>query len=295
MSAMSTWSATDHPPVTWRAPRRRSLSTDFPTRTSARDGHPGAPDHGQREYLLAASGELARALLAGQGRHDVKKLIAARARQATSASLALVGTSTDGELLSVVAAAGPDSERLHGRTIRLRPMALTGLGWSSNVTQVAADPAPRSSVTLSLGTNPEGEQRVLLVLGLPVAGRAAASGALRRFAADTTTALALANGRLAAEQERLLEDRDRSARGLSELVIPLLFDAGLRLAGAEGLLPDRSLQARIRLRLAADDLDRAIAQVRAVALGVDSPGRPSLPAGPAPDHAAADDGGPGGR
>lgn len=287
MSRTSRWSAADHPPATWRSPGCRFLPTDTSAITAPRAGHPGSPDHRQREYLLAASGELARALLAGQPRHDLLQLIACRARQATSAALVAVGTSTDGDLLSVDAADGPDSHRLHGRSIRLRPIAVEGPTSSPNGTRDPVGPAHRPSLALSLGATPAGPRRVLVVLGLPEAGRVASTRALRGFAEDPATALAFADERLAAEQGRLLQDRDRTAAGLSELVIPPLFAAGTGLAGADGLLPDRSAQARARLRQAADDLDQAIVQVRTVATGLPSPDGPLPDAVPTTDHAGA--------
>lgn len=274
MSRTSTWSADDHPPVTDRVTRRRSLSTDTPVLTLPAAGRPDAWEHAQREDLLAAGGEVARALLAGRRRHDVQQLIATRTWQATNAALVAVGTSTDGDALNVGASAGPDSARLRPRSVRLRPTAPEGPTWSLEGTQIPTDRRPESGLALALGTTGAGASRVLVVLGLPTAGRAAATRALQGFAQHAAEAITLAEERLASEHEQLLQDRDRTATGLSELVIPLLFDAGVRLAGADGLLHDRSTQARARIRQAADDLDLAVVQIRTVALGIRNPARP---------------------
>lgn len=244
-----------------------SLTVPTPLSPEQSSGSGRPTRRGEREHLLAAAGEIARALLAEQPRREVLQLIAGLARQGTSALLALVGTSTEGELLRVDAAAGPDGDRVAGRSIGLRAIADRVLVPGPDGTSSRADPGHRSDLTVSLGATPAGERRLLVVLGLPAARRAAAIRSLRVFADHTATALTLDDERVAAEQERLLQDRDRTASGLSELVVPLLFSAGLRLAGADGLLHDRSAQVRARLRAAADDLDEALVQVRTVALG----------------------------
>lgn len=196
-----------------------------------------------------------------------------------------MGTATDGDLITGDAAAGPDSHRLPGASVRLRPIPTEGLTRSPDGTRSPAGAAHRSDVVLSLGLTPAGERRVLVVQGLPEADRAAATQALRVFGDDTATALAFADERVAAQQERLLLHRDRTVSGLSEFVVPLLFAVGTGLAGADGLLPDRSHQARTRLRRAADDLDRAIAQVRTVASGIRDPHSPSVTVGAGTDPA----------
>ncbi len=245
---MTTQSASALSPTSWRAARRRTATT----RTSALAVlRTDRQDRGQREYLLAAARELALALLSGQPTRDVLQLIATRARQGTTAALALVCSSTGGDLLVVEAAAGPDSDRLRGRSIQLTPMPVEGL-------------------TLDLGETSDGARRVLVLLGLAAASRTAAAGALRAFSEQTAQAFDLADQRAAVERQRLLQDRDRTATGLLELVILRLFATGLRLAGADGLIHGQPDQARTRLSRAVDDLDLAIAQVRTGALGLRS-------------------------
>lgn len=268
---MTTQRASALSPTSCRAARRRSASP----RTSGLAGRRIDPqDQGQREYLLAAAGELALALLSGQPTHDVLQLIATRARQGTTAALALIGSSTDGDLLVVEAAAGPDSDWLRGRSVLLTAMPVAGLA-------------------LDLGETSDGARRVLVLLGLPAASRTASVRALRAFAEQAAQAFDLADQRAAVERQRLLQDRDRTATDLLELVIPHLFATGLRLAGADGLIHGQPEQARARVSRAVDDLDLAIAHVRTAALGLrTAPAQAGGPSGAVPAPASSSSRGP---
>ncbi len=246
---MTTQRASTLPPTTCRAAQRRTATqgTSVPKRRP--HGQPGLLDQGQREHLLAAAAELSLALLREQPTDEVLQLIATRARQATMAALALVGRSTDRDVLVVEAAAGPDSDWLLGQPVRLTPM-------------------PTAALALDLGDTADGGRRVLVLLGLPPALRTTAVRALRAFAEHVTAAFGLADERADVERERLLQDRDRTATALLELVVPRLFGAGLRLAGADGLIRCQPEQARARVSQAVLDLDLAIPDVRAAALGL---------------------------
>lgn len=249
---MTTQRADTRPPTTPRGARRRTVTpgtAGTPVLTVLRAGQPASLDLRKREDLLAATGELARALLVGRPTPDVLQLIADRARAGTTAALGLVGTSTDSRLLVVEAAAGPGSDRRRGRQVLLTPMPANGLA-------------------LDLGQTAGGARRVLVLLGLPAEGHAATVLAAQAFAAQTALTFGLADQRAALERERLLQDRHRTATGLVELVVPGLFATGLRLAGATGLIHGQPDAASTRLSQAVEDLDLAIAQVRATALGL---------------------------
>ena len=248
---MTTQRASTLPPTTCRTARRRTATqrTSVPTRRPY--GQPGLLDQGQREHLLAAAAELSLALLREQPTDEVLQLIATRAHQATMAALALalVGRSTDRDVLVVEAAAGPDSDWLLGQPVRLTPM-------------------PTAALALDLGDTADGGRRVLVLLGLPAASRTTVVGALLAFAEHVTAAFGLADRRADVERERLLQDRERTATALLELVVPRLFGAGLRLAGADGLIRCQPEQARARVSRAVLEIDLAIADLRAAALGL---------------------------
>ncbi len=235
--------------TTCRAAQRRTASQGTSVPTLRSRGQPGLLDQGQREHLLATAGELSLALLREQPTDEVLQLIASRAHQATMAALALVGRSTDRDGLVVEAAAGPDSVRRCGQPFPLTPM-------------------PTAALALDLGGTADGGRRVLVLLGLPPELNTTALGALLAFAEHVTAALELADRRADVERERLLQDRDRTATALLELVVHRLFGAGLRLAGADGLIRCQPEQARARVSRAVQDLDLAIADVRAAALGL---------------------------
>ncbi len=259
---MTTQRASTLPPTTCRAAQHRTATQGTSVPTPRSHGQPGLPDQGQREHLLAAAAELSLALLREQPTGEVLQLIATRARQATIAALALVGRSTDRDVLVVEAAAGPDSGWLCGQPVRLTFM-------------------PTAALALDLGDTADGGRRVLVLLGLPPALHTTALGALLAFAEHVTAAFGVADRRADVERERLLQDRDRTATALLEVVVPRLFGAGLRLAGADGLIRGQPEQARARVSRAVQDLDLAIADVRTAALGLRT----------APTHAAGTPGG----
>jgi hypothetical protein len=69
-----------------------------------------------------------------------------------------------------------------------------------------------------------------------------------------------------AEQTRyLIEDRDRIAQGVTDVVVRRIFAAGLDLQAALGLIGEH--RAAVRIRHAIDELDLAIGDVRSAIFG----------------------------
>jgi signal transduction histidine kinase len=91
---------------------------------------------------------------------------------------------------------------------------------------------------------------------------------LRQFATHATVALQVAERRRDAERLTVLEDRDRIARDLHDLVIQQLFATGMQLESAARLV--ERPEAAERVRRAVDDLDTTIREIRSTIYGLQS-------------------------
>jgi two-component system, NarL family, sensor histidine kinase DevS len=89
------------------------------------------------------------------------------------------------------------------------------------------------------------------------------------FAAQAALALELARAQLDQRQLLVLEDRDRIARDLHDLVIQRLFATGMLLQGASRLVTNED--AAGRLHRAVDDLDETIREIRTTIFGLQAP------------------------
>jgi len=101
---------------------------------------------------------------------------------------------------------------------------------------------------------------------------------LAAFGRQAAVALELAEHRREAERYALVEDRDRIARDLHDLVIQRLFATGMQLQGAIRLVDSNPDETRDRLNRAVDELDGTIRELRSTIYGLQAPveGRPSL-------------------
>jgi len=98
------------------------------------------------------------------------------------------------------------------------------------------------------------------------------------FGAQAAVALELAERRRQAERFAVVEDRDRIARDLHDLVIQRLFATGMLLQSAVRLTSTSPEEVRQRLDRAVDELDGTIRELRSTIYGLQAPaeGRPSL-------------------
>lgn len=227
----------------------------------------------RRHHWLEVSAEIVGELLAGGT--DPLLLIAARARQVADADLAawLVPAPNEPCSLLVAAADGVGAAKLHGSLVP-RASTLAGRALAENRDLVlddalASDLAPRSA-GLPLGP--------AIVVRVRAAGNSQpgvlwlsrGSGA-RRFDADEREmvagfaghagiALELAHAQEARRQLLLLEDHERIARDLHDLVIQRLFATGL---GMNSLAArTREPTTRDRLGEFADELDGTVRAIR---------------------------------
>ncbi|MEV4471941.1 GAF domain-containing protein [Nonomuraea sp. NPDC049504] len=228
----------------------------------------------RRETWLQASAELTTSLLSGADPHEVLATMAARARQMCDADLVQVLLpEASGSSLTVEVADGEGADELLGTTFdiaatlagdaftRGEPLSETDLqnipDLDSPLRRLGYGPA----LLVPLGAMP----RVRGVLTLAKrSGRLPFSRAdqqmLESFAGQAAIALELAEARRDAERLGLLEDRDRIAKDLHDVVIQRLFATAMTLMSTVRLV--ERPEASKRLQHAIDELDETIRQIR---------------------------------
>ncbi|MFI6318951.1 GAF domain-containing protein [Nonomuraea sp. NPDC050556] len=227
----------------------------------------------QREGWLAASAEVMTALLSGAHRDEVFRLIVRLARQIVDADTsAMVLPSPAEGMLRVEITDGPGAEILDGIDIPIGQSIIGQVfrtGAAELIDDIGATGAPVvvSRVPMGPGVQvPFGAPgQVRGVLGcarrpgrLPFTE--ADMGMAQQFAAQAALALELAEARGDTERLILLEDRDRIAKDLHDLVIQRLFAVAMRLVGAARLSVDPEVASRVQT--AVNELDETIQQIR---------------------------------
>ncbi|MFD8530014.1 GAF domain-containing protein [Streptosporangium canum] len=232
-------------------------------------------DSRRRERWLQASAEVTTSLLSGAGSGQVLTLIARRAREMAGADVVAVLLPDDsGRVLQVAIADGLACEEV---TCAQAPVAdsLAGRAFTSGEPLMVADPAEAGvpiaiADYVSLGPvaavpiGRPGSVRGVLSLGKH-AGRLPFSQAelhtLHAFAGQAAIALELAESRMDAERLGLLEDRDRIAKDLHDVVIQRLFAVAMTLMSTVRLVDKPEASARLQSSI--DELDATIRQIRA--------------------------------
>ncbi len=238
----------------------------------------------RREMWLQASAEVTTSLLSGAEPSRVLTLIARRARQMAGADIAAVLLPDEtGRVLRAVVADGEN----HGRVVDAEaPIAgsLAGLAFAGGEPVTVTDPAETEvSIAIaeyvSLGPvaavpfGAAGGVRGVLSLGKRqgrVPFNRAEIRTLHSFAGQAAIALELAERRMDAERLGLLEDRDRIAKDLHDVVIQRLFAVAMTLMSTVRLV--ERPEASERLRNAIDELDCTIRQIRSTIFALRTPG-----------------------
>jgi signal transduction histidine kinase len=239
----------------------------------------------RRERWLDASSEVTRALLTGTDRGEVFSLVARRAREMTeagTAGMALSEGEGEGAALVVEAADGayageirglrfPVDGSLPGQVMRERRAASLGSarGDASLAEALGATPiGPTLIVPLGAGEPVRGVLMVARAEGNPPF-TAATGRMVQAFAEQAAVVLELAERRRDAERMTMLEDRDRIAKDLHDLVIQRLVATGISLSGAARLTTRPEVASRIQHTI--DDLDDTIRQIRSTIFALQSP------------------------
>ncbi|MEZ0074632.1 GAF domain-containing protein [Planotetraspora sp. GP83] len=237
----------------------------------------------RRETWLQASFEVTTSLLSGGSSQEVLTLMARRAREMTGGDVVTVLLpGGDRSVLRAVVADGlaaahmarvevPLEGSLGGRAFTLgRPVMVADFAEAGMPAAVAGHMPAGPVVAVPIGA--AGAVRGVLSV-CKRTGRMpfseAESRMLHAFAGQAAVALELAESRRDAERLRLLEDRDRIAKDLHDVVIQRLFAVAMTLMSAVPLV--ERPEATCRLRHATDELDETIRQIRSTVFALRSP------------------------
>jgi signal transduction histidine kinase len=223
------------------------------------------------------------------------QLIAARAREVSGSVLGTVLLLDERELVIEAIDGPPAFEHYLGRRM---PVVRSILGdvLRDDDQVVIEDISQLAKETGQLAEMPELEElgRTILV-PLPAGARSpggilmvsasqgavlgvtAGSDLIRMFANQATLALDRAQAQRDQSMLAVLEDRDRIARDLHDLVIQRLFATGLQLQGVQGMVRP---EVQERIGRAVEDIDATIRDLRAAIFELhQEPGRKSLLSG----------------
>ncbi|MBG0816522.1 GAF domain-containing protein [Planomonospora sp. ID82291] len=240
-------------------------------------------DTRRRETWLQASAEITTSLLSGAEPADVLNRMAQRAREMAGADIVAVMLADEARQdLQVVLADGEAAGSLIGRHVpvagslagtallRGEPVMLNELAETDLLTLTAEHLSVGPVAAVPLGA--AGAARGVLKLGKR-AGRVPFSHAdvrtLHAFAGQAALALELAETRRDAERLGLLEDRDRIARDLHDVVIQRLFAVAMTLMSTVRMV--ERPEASGRLQHAIDELDETIRQIRSTIFALQTP------------------------
>ncbi|WP_200931413.1 PAS domain-containing protein [Frankia sp. R43] len=232
---------------------------------------------------LAASAEITTSVLAAPDPRDALGLVARIGRRTAAADVGMVAVpDEDGTLVVTAAAVAPDlpvdAEALRGLTATLStdPQAdlvtashavmVEGLHLRGN--RVVPTPALPLAAALAVPLRLTRHQPAILILGhrtSPPCLPAPDIALVEAFAADAGLALELAEAHQEHARLAVLEDRDRIARDLGDLVLQRLFAIGLHLQSLTRVAGDL-ISARLTAAISA--LDQTIEEIRRTILRV---------------------------
>ncbi|WNM36594.1 GAF domain-containing sensor histidine kinase [Streptomyces sp. Li-HN-5-11] len=232
-------------------------------------------DARRRQGWLAASNELTRSLLSGTEPAVVLESCTATVREMAGADMVTlaVPVGDSGELV-VEAASGTRAEDVRGLVLGAGALATKVFASGETITSdaVSADPravggsaaivelGPAFFVPLGTRDHVRGVLQVANVPGGPVFADAVIDMVIG-YGNQAALALEVAEHRQDAERMLVLNDRDRIARDLHDLVIQRLFAGALTLQSTLGRLSDRP-QVGERVQRVVDDLDDTIKVIR---------------------------------
>jgi signal transduction histidine kinase len=237
----------------------------------------------RQERWLRATAEVTHELLSGAESSQVLALVTTRALDLSGADLVTLAVPTgDGQRLVNTHVAGegaskalglvlPAGESLSGQVIATgTAVSVEDFSADERVHPVARENMPLGwAVLLPLGA--PGNVRGVLTLGrdagsLPLPRQAMEM--VTTFAAQAGIALELAEHRQDSERLAVLQDRDRIARDLHDLVIQRLYATGMSLQGTVPLITRPEVGDRVSS--AVDALDETIREIRSTIFSLQS-------------------------
>ncbi|GGM35527.1 histidine kinase [Micromonospora sonchi] len=236
----------------------------------------------RRERWLAATAEITSLLLGEVRRTDALTLVARRAREVAEAELALVllyDDEADHYTVEVVDGAGTQARALVGTVLPAADTSFAGpvaQGRHDSVDDLAhAAPWPAvlhtgPAVISPLATADTLHGVLVIAYGTEHGGATDDDVTLLgSFAGQAALAMERARGQEEREQLVVLEDRERIARDLHDVVIQRLFATGLQLQSAVPLAARPEVAKRVNA--AVDDLDATIKDIRRTIFELRSP------------------------
>jgi signal transduction histidine kinase len=222
----------------------------------------------RREVWLRAAAEVTTNLLTGTNGRDALYLVAATARQTARAHFAALALpDRAGSLVIEVTDGGTyDAEGLkvpREGTVSYR-VYKSGKAECHDEGKVPAVPGPCAVVPLTVGDRTIG---VLIVARRRGEPKFDDKDLIEAFAAQAALVLEFTRARGDTERLAVLEDRDRIARDLHDLVIQRLFGLGLGLQGLTGT----SVNLSERLSRFVEEVDHTIREIRRTIFSLQEP------------------------
>jgi signal transduction histidine kinase len=240
----------------------------------------------RQQRWLRASSEVTRMLLSGTAPDEVLALVTQQALEISGADLVVLALPMpDGEQLVIEHAAGAGASEALGLVLPVSA-SLSGQVLSSGEAVTVPDfshderVAGTARAHLLLGPaivvplGAPGDVRGVFTVGrdpgaMPLPPQAVEM--VRTFAAQAGIALELAEARNDVERLAILQDRDRIARDLHDLVIQRLYTTGMLLQGAMPLFSRP--EAAERVGHAVDALDETIREIRSAIFSLQARGQ----------------------
>ncbi|MFC3987782.1 GAF domain-containing sensor histidine kinase [Actinoplanes siamensis] len=235
----------------------------------------------RRERWLAAAAEITGVLLGTVHRTEALRLIARRAREVAGADLVLVLLHEEENARYRIEVVDPEHAGLAGKVLPADSPVVRDFGAQrhrllDDLRAAAEWPGPVPSGPALAAPLTGVEKGVLIVSQSPAQAALGADDAVLLSTFAGQAALALERARAQEERELLavLEDRERIARDLHDVVIQRLFATGMRLQGA--MVPGTRPEVAKRINDAVDDLDATIRDIRRSIFELRAPVGPSL-------------------
>ncbi len=245
----------------------------------------------RQQRWLRASSELTMQLLSGDSAQAVLRALTSQALELSGADLVTLALpAEDGRRLTLEYAEGDGAAEARGLVVTAdkslsgqvlatgEPLTVDDFAVDERTAEVTRLPMGHigPAVLFPLGT--QGNVRGVLTVGRRHGGPPlppSAVSVVASFAAQAAVALELAARRADAEQLSVLEDRDRIARDLHDLVIQRLYATGMSLEGTVPMATRREVADRIRG--AVDAMDDTIKDIRATIFALQARGRAEEP------------------
>jgi signal transduction histidine kinase len=231
----------------------------------------------RQQRWIQASAEVTTRLLSGSDPGEVLAHITRQALELSGADLAVLALpDEEGRRLTIAYAEGdgaaatrglvlPAGQSLSGRVLATgEPVTSADFAADERASQAARGAMSQIGPAVVFPLGAPGNVRGVLTVGrrhgaLPFPP--AQAGVVASFAAQAGVALELDASRAEAERLSLLEDRDRIARDLHDLVIQRLYATGMSLEGTMPMITRPEVASRITH--AVDAMDETIKEIRA--------------------------------